>query len=156
MIAGLVTAPVGVLAGAATLYAIRKAVNIEFRGLRDEAIHQGIELSYLPTIEGGDLLKVGKALYLSPDSWKAASISLAKFPIGIISLIFITSYISISISLISSPLFYSSIDYQIFGAVLNTPAELIGAVTAGVILFAVGANLTEQASKYYLKMNSAI
>jgi|APHM01.1.fsa_nt_gi hypothetical protein len=154
LIAGIITAPIGFLTGAATLYSIRKGANAELNGMRQEAAHQDIELSNLQTVEEGDLLQTSKALYLDRDSWKAALVSLAKFPIGMASFIFIVAYLLISISLTLSPLFYRSIDYQILGYVLSTPTELAGAVTAGIIVFVVGANLTEKTSKYYLKMNS--
>lgn len=156
LIAGLITAPIGLLVGAATLYIIRKAVNIEFKGLRKEASHQEIELTKLPSIKQGDLLETSKKLYTDTDSWKAALISLAKFPVGIASLVFISVYLSMSISLIISPLIYRSVDYRVYGTILNTPAELALAVSAGIIVFVMGANLTEKASKYYLKLNSLI
>jgi hypothetical protein len=60
--AGIITAPIGFLAGAATLYTIRKALNLEFKGLRKEAKHQNIELNQIPEIESGDLLETSKKL----------------------------------------------------------------------------------------------
>ncbi len=45
--AGIITAPIGFLAGAATIYIVRKTVNLEFKGLRKEAEHYDIKLSGL-------------------------------------------------------------------------------------------------------------
>jgi hypothetical protein len=154
--AGIITAPIGFLAGAATIYIVRKAVNLEFKGLRKEAEHYDIKLSGLQSLEEGDLLETSKQLYLDRESWKAVLLSLVKFPIGLASLVFITAYLSISASLISAPLIYRYVDLQIYGTVLNTPIELGGAVLAGLTIFILGAQVTEKASLVYLKLNSLI
>jgi hypothetical protein len=154
--AGIITAPIGFLAGAATIYIVRKAVNLEFKGLRKEAEHYDIKLSGLQSLEEGDLLETSKQLYLNRESWKAVLLSLVKFPIGLASLVFITAYLSISASLISAPLIYRYVDLQIYGTVLNTPIELGGAVLAGLTIFILGAQVTEKASLVYLKLNSLI
>ena len=62
--AGILTAPVGFLVGAATLYTVRRAVNLEFRGLREEAEYQDIELKSLPEMDSGDLFQISRDLYL--------------------------------------------------------------------------------------------
>lgn len=154
--AGIVTAPIGFLAGAATLYIMRKTVNLEFKGLRREAEHQDINLKELPSVDSGDLLEISKQLYLDRESWKAVLLSLVKFPIGLASLVIITAYLSISASLISAPIIYRYVDLQIYGTVLNTPIELAGAVLAGLTIFILGAQITEKASLVYLKLNSLI
>jgi len=156
LIFGIVTAPIGYLAGAGTIFIVRRAVNIEFGFLRKEASRQGIELRELPDIEEGDLLKIGKKLYLDRDSWKAVLISLAKFPIGLASLTFISMYLSLSLTLISSPLLHSFVDLNVYGNTLNTPTELSLAVVTGAVVYMIGANLTEKASKIYLEINSNI
>jgi len=156
LIFGIVTAPIGYLAGASTVYIVRRAVNIEFGFLRKEASRQGIELRELPDIEEGGLLKTGKKLYLDRDSWKAVLISLAKFPIGLASLTFISMYLSLSLTLISSPLLHSFVDLNVHGKTLKTPTELSLAVITGAVLYIIGSNLTEKASKIYLKINSNI
>jgi hypothetical protein len=154
--AGIITAPIGFLAGAATIFIVRKAVNLEFKGLRKEAEHQNINLTDSPSVDSGDLLEKSKELYLDRESWKAVLLSLVKFPIGLASLIFITAYLSISASLISAPIIYRYVDLQIYGTVLNTPVELGGAVLAGLTIFILGAQVTEKASLIYLKLNSMI
>lgn len=154
--AGIITAPIGFLAGAATIYIVRKAVNLEFKGLRKEAEHHDIKLLELPSIDEGDLFETSKQLYMDRESWKAVLLSLAKFPIGLASLIFITVYLSMSISLILSPLIYRSVELQIYGNILNTPIELGGAVLAGLAVFILGAQVTEKASLIYLKLNSIV
>ena len=55
--AGIITAPIGFLAGAATIYIVRKAVNLEFKGLRKEADHKDIDLTDLPSVDSGDLFE---------------------------------------------------------------------------------------------------
>lgn len=154
--AGIITAPIGFLAGAATIYIVRKAVNLEFKGLRKEAEHQDINLKDLPSLNEGDFLETSKQLYLDRESWKAVLVSLVKFPIGLASLVFITAYLSISASLISSPFIYRYVDLQIYGTVLNTPIELGGSVLAGLTIFILGSQVTEKASVIYLKLNSMI
>jgi hypothetical protein len=154
--AGIITAPIGFLAGAATIYIVRKAVNLEFKGLRKEAEHYDIKLSGLQSLEEGDLLETSKQLYLDRESWKAVLLSLVKFPIGLASLVFITAYLSISASLISAPLIYRYVDLQIYGTVLNTPVELGGAVLTGLTIFILGAQVTEKASVVYLRLNSML
>jgi hypothetical protein len=154
--AGIITAPIGFLAGAATIYIVRKAVNLEFKGLRKEAEHRDIDLTDLPSVDSGNLLETSKQLYLDRESWKAVLLSLVKFPIGLASLVFITAYLSISASLISAPLIYRYVDLQIYGNILNTPVELSGALLAGIVIFILGAQVTEKASLLYLKVNSMI
>ncbi|QGA80236.1 sensor domain-containing protein [Candidatus Nanohalobium constans] len=156
LVAGIITAPIGVLAGAATLYVIRKASNMELSILEKEAKRHDIELNMIPSIEGGDLLETSKELYLDTKSWKALLISLAKFPVGMASLILITTYISLSTALVLSPLLYRTIDFQVYGTTLTTPPELTAAVIAGLTIYIVGVNITEKASKLYLKLNSMI
>ncbi len=90
------------------------------------------------------------------ESWKAVLVSLAKFPIGLVSLIVIAVYLNMDISLILSPLIYRSVKLQIYGTVLNTPIELGGAVLAGLAIFILGAQVTEKTSLVYLKLNSII
>ncbi len=152
--AGIITAPIGFMAGAATIYIVRKAVNLEIKGLRKEAEHSDIKLSELPILDEGDLLETSKQLYLDRGSWKIVLLSLAKFPIGVASFVFITVYLSMGISLILSPLIYRSVELQIYGNILNTPIELGGAVLAGLIILILGAQITEKASLLYLKLNS--
>ena len=152
--AGIITAPIGILAGATTLYVIRKASNIELSILEKEAKRHDIELNQIPSIEGGDLLEISKELYLDTESWKTLLISMIKFPIGIASLIFITTYISISLSLILSPLLYRTIDFQVYGTTLTTPLELAAAVLTGTLIYIIGVNVTEKSSKLYLYLNS--
>lgn len=154
--AGIITAPIGFLAGAATIYIVRKAVNLEFKGLRKEADHKDIDLTDLPSVDSGDLFETSKQLYLDRKSWKAVLLSLVKVPIGLASLVFITVYLTISASLISAPLIFRYVDLQIYGTVLNTPIELGGAVLAGLAIFILGAQVTEKASLVYLKLNSMI
>lgn len=154
--AGIITAPIGFLAGAATIYIVKKAVNLEFKGLRKEAEHQDIDLTELPSVDSGDLLETSKQLYVDIESWKAVLLSLVKFPIGMASLVFISVYLSMSASLISAPIIYRYVDLQIYGTVLNTPIELAGAVLAGLTIFILGAQVTEKASIIYLKLNSMI
>jgi hypothetical protein len=154
--AGIITAPIGLLAGAATIYIVKKAVNLEFKGLRKEAEHQDIDLTDLPSVDSGDLLETSKQLYLDRESWKAVLLSLLKFPIGLSSLIFITAYLTICASLISAPIIYRYVDLQIYGNILNTPVELSGALLAGIVIFILGAQVTEKASLAYLKLNSMI
>ncbi len=154
--AGVITAPIGFLAGAATIYIVRKAVNLEFKSLRKEAEHQDLNLTDLPSVDSGDLLETSKQLYFDRESWKAVLLSVAKFPIGLSSLVFITAYLSISASLISAPLIYRYVDLQIYGNILNTPVELSGALLAGIVIFILGAQVTEKASLLYLKVNSLI
>jgi hypothetical protein len=154
--AGIITAPIGFLAGAATIYIVRKAVNLEFKGLRKEAEHQDIKLTDLPSMNSGDLLETSKEIYLDRESWKAVLLSLVKFPIGLASLVFMTAYLSMSASLISAPIIYRYVDLQIYGTVLNTPVELGGAVLAGLTIFILGAQVTEKTSVIYLKLNSMI
>ncbi len=154
--AGIITAPIGFLAGAATIYIVREAVNLEFKGLRKEAEHQDLNLTDLPSVDSGDLLETSKQLYLDRESWKAVLLSLVKFPIGLASLAFITAYLSTSASLISAPIIYRYVDLQIYGNILNTPVELSGALLAGIVIFILGAQVTEKASLAYLKLNSMI
>lgn len=154
--AGIITAPIGFLAGAATIYIVRKAVNLEFKGLRKEAEHQDINLTDLPSVDSGDLLETSKQLYLDRDSWKAVLLSLVKFPIGLASLVFVTAYLSISASLISAPITYRYVELQIYGNILNAPIELSGAALTGLIIFILGAQVTEKASVIYMKLNSII
>ena len=156
LMAGIITAPIGFLAGAATIYTVRKAVNLEFRGLRKEAEHQDIHLKDLPSIETGDLLETSKSLYLDKESWKAVLLSLVKFPLGLASFLFITAYLSVSASLILAPIIYRYVDLQIYGNMLNAPVELVAAFLAGLTVFIIGAQITEKASEIYLKMNSMI
>ncbi|MFB6182417.1 MAG: sensor domain-containing protein [Candidatus Magasanikbacteria bacterium] len=157
--AGLITAPIGFLAGAATIYIVRKAVNLEIRGLKQEAKHNGIELSEIPSLKAGDLLETSKELYKDKQSWKVVLISLAKFPIGIASFTFITAYLSLSLTLIASPIiggYYKAEILKIGGNIINTPLEFAAATFAGVVIFIVGSNATEKLSKIYMRLNSEI
>ncbi len=156
LVAGIITAPIGFLAGAATIYIVRKAVNLEFKGLRKEAGQQDIELEDLPSLESGDLLETSKRLYVDRKSWKSVLLSLVKFPLGLASFVFITAYLSVSTSLISAPIIYRHVEVQIYGNILNTPVELGAAFLAGLTAFIIGAQITEKASEIYLKMNSMI
>ena len=156
LVSGIITAPIGFFTGAATLYIVRKVVNLEFRGLRVEAENKNIKLNYLPEVGSENLFQTSKDLYLRRDSWKAVLVSLAKFPIGIASLIFITAYLSISLSLLASPILHRYIEMQFHDLILNTPLELTVAVIGGLILFILGAQITEMVSWLYLKLNSFV
>jgi hypothetical protein len=107
-------------------------------------------------VDSGDLLETSKQLYLDRESWKALLLSLVKFPIGLASLVFVTAFLSISASLISAPITYRYVELQIYGNILNAPIELSGAALTGLIIFIMGAQVTEKASVIYLKLNSMI
>lgn len=154
--AGIVTAPIGFMTGAATLYIVRRAVNLEFKALGEEAKYQDIELENLPEMDSSDLFEISKELYLDRKSWIAVIVSLAKFPIGLASLVFITAYLALSITLMSTPLIYRSVDLQFYGNMINTPLEISLSVLAGAVIYLIGVNATEKASIIYLKLNSHI
>lgn len=152
--AGIITAPVGLLTGAGTIYVIRKGAGLELDGLRNEAEVHGIDLPVLSEVESGSLVDVSKALYMDRTSWRAVLVSLAKFPVGIASLVFISLYIGSSLALITAPLTFNRIDLQMYGMIVDTPFELTAAVLIGLVVFVIGAHVTEKVSVLYLKIHS--
>ena len=156
LFAGILTAPIGFFTGATTLYVLRRATNLELRGLRNEAKNHGIELHGIDSLEGGDLFELTRDLYSDRTSWKILAGSLLKFPIGIASFVAVISYISISASLILSPLLYRSIEYRIYSTTLNTVPEVSVAFLSGIMLFVAGANIVEKASLLYLRFNGLV
>ena len=156
LFAGILTAPIGFFTGATTLYVLRRATNLELKGFRKEAKHHGIELQEIDSVEGGDLFELSRDLYSDRTSWKVLAGSLLKFPIGMASFVAVVSYISISASLILSPLLYRPIEYRIYSKTLDTIPEVSVAFLGGVVLFVAGANIVEKASVLYLRFNRLV
>ena len=69
---------------------------------------------------------------------------------------FITTYLILSITLISSPLIYEKVNHQFYRHIIHIPLELSLAVLAGIVIYIAGVNTTEKASSIYLKLNSMI
>ncbi|MFB6245786.1 MAG: sensor domain-containing protein [Candidatus Nanohaloarchaea archaeon] len=143
LVSSVVAAPLALPVLVGTVYIARRSVNVEYKGVREEAERHGVELTSLRKIGGEDFLDLSKKMLSDGNSWSTLLVSLLRLPVGLAAFTYVVFYFSLSFSLAAAPFLYRSQGYLRVGSTsaVNTLPEALLVSASGVLVFVAGANL---------------